>query len=90
MFSHSHLLHLGAHQDESTTLYNNLKSDFSQEMFSLAQARDLREVNDCLLFHKLLQKRSFHATKNDNLNVEFYEMGPESTERSQCIGDKVG
>lgn len=67
MFSHSHLLHLGAHQDESTTLYNNLKSDFSQEMFSLAQARDLREVNDCLLFHKLLQKRSFHATKNDNL-----------------------
>lgn len=36
---------LGTAQDKSTTLYNNLKTDFSQKMLALAQARDIREVN---------------------------------------------
>lgn len=46
--AHTHT-HLGTAQDNITAIYNDLKTDFSQKMFQLAQARDVREVNDMIL-----------------------------------------
>lgn len=39
------LLALGSAQENTTAKYNNLKTDFSMKMLTLAQAREIREVS---------------------------------------------